>query len=112
MRTGLFRGVGKKKTVEEYIALAVGYHRCSERVHNTALKMHYYLAKNTAPLGLAPSMRGMALVNLAAMENGYRIPVKRWDGLAAYPRLLQRSREFKKVLEQSDDFPNLKHINL
>lgn len=112
MRTGLVRGLGQKKNVEEYIAEAVKYHRCSKRVHDTALKMYYYMAKNTSPLGLAPSMRGMTLVNLAARENGYRIPVKRWDGFAAYNRLLQHSREFKKVLEQSDDFPNLRHISI
>ena len=65
MRTGLVRSSGEKKNVEEYIAEAVQYLRCPKSVQDTALKMYYYMAKNTSFLGLSPSMRGMTLVNLA-----------------------------------------------
>ena len=66
MRTGLVRGSGEKKRVEDYIAESVQYLRCPESVQDTAVKMHHFMAKNTSFLGLSPSMRGMTLVNLAA----------------------------------------------
>jgi len=73
--------------------------------------MHYYTAKNTSFLGLSPSMRAMTLVNLAAIERDEEIPSRRWSdlGLCAYKTLLKHLKEFKEVLEKSDDFPNLKH---
>lgn len=102
----------RKKNVEEYIAEAVQYLRCPKSVQDTALKMYYYMAKNTSFLGLSPSMRGMTLVNLVAKENFYHIRSESWSGLCAYNRLLQHSKEFKNVLEQSDDFANLRRIRI
>jgi hypothetical protein len=112
MRTGLVRSSGEKKKVEEYIAAVVQRLRCPNEVQETALRMYYFMAKNTSFLGLSPSMCGMTLVNLAAKENNHYLGSTEWRGLCAYNRLLQHSKEFKKELEQSDDFPNLKRIKI
>jgi hypothetical protein len=57
MGTGLVWGSGEKKNGEEYIAEAVQYLQCSDFVHDTALKMHYYILKSDSFLGLAQDDR-------------------------------------------------------
>lgn len=111
MRTRFVYNFGTKKNVQEYIVDLVQRLRRSEDVRDTAIKMSYHLAKNTSFLGLYPSMRAMTLVNLAAIERGEDIRSRRWSdlGLCAYKTLLKHSKEFKGVLEKSDDFPNLKY---
>jgi hypothetical protein len=66
---------------------------CFDHVQETALIMINYMAKNTSFGGLAPSMRTMTLVNLAAKEKYEDIPTKRWRelGLGSYNTILKHS---------------------
>ena len=48
MRTGLLRCYGKKDNVQEYINVVIRHLKLSKEVHNTALSMFNYLAKNTS----------------------------------------------------------------
>lgn len=99
MRTGLLRRYGKKDTVQVYIDVVIRYFRLPPEVRDTALDMFNYLAKNTSPRGLAPSMQAMTLVKLAAERKGRRIKAKDWENLASYNTLLEHSRDFDKALD-------------
>lgn len=104
MRTGLLRHYGKKDTVQEYIDVVIRHLRLPSEVRNTALDMYNYIAKNTSPRGLAPSMQAMTLVKLAAERKAKegksrRILVKEWKDLASYHTLLIHSRDFEKDLK-------------
>lgn len=115
MRTGLRRNYGgEMKTVQESIAKVVRILNCPSRVYHTAIDMYHYLGRNTSFRGLSPSMQAITLVNLAAKERSFKILTRRWEeeGLCAYNILLEHSKEFKKVLEKSDQFPNLKYIRI
>jgi hypothetical protein len=72
--------------------------------------MYHHIAMMTAFNGRAPSMLAMTLVNLAALENYEAIPSTAWTGeyTCSYNTLLIHSKKLKAVLEQSDEFPNLK----
>ena len=100
MRTGLLRRYGKKDTVQEYIDVVIRHFRLPPEVRDTALDMFNYLAKNTSPRGLAPSMQAMTLVKLAAERKGRRIKAKDWENLASYNTLLEHSRDFDKALDK------------
>ena len=100
MRTGLLRRYGKKDTVQDYIDVVIKHFGLSKEVHDTALGMFNFLAKNTSFRGLAPSMQAMTLVKLAAERKHRRILAKQWDDLASYNTLLKHSNDFEKDLEK------------
>ena len=86
------------------------HHRCSEHVGEIALKMYNHIAQNSPFSGRSPSMLAMTIVNLAAMECYESIPSSAWSGYdsCSYPILLEHSKEIKKILDKTDDYPNLK----
>lgn len=115
MRTGLVRCYGEKDTVEEYIDIAVRHFRRSKRVRDTAVKYYYYIAKQPKPINdLYKSMLAMTVVFLAAKVHDEGIPSNRWSGehSCSYNTLLKHAIDIKKVLDESDQFPNLRYIRI
>ena len=110
MRTGLVRKYGYRNTVPQYINVVLTHHRCSKRVGEVAMKMYTSVALKSSFSGIYPSMLAMTIVNLAAMECYEGIPSTAWSGndTCSYPTLLEHSKEIKKILDKTDDFPNLK----
>jgi hypothetical protein len=100
MKTGLLRRYGKKDTVQEYIDVLVRHFKLPKEVHDTALSMYNYIAKNSSFSGLAPSMQAMTLVKLAAEKKSRRILVKEWKDLASYNTLLKHSTALEKALDK------------
>lgn len=115
MRTGLVRCYGEKDTVEEYIDVAIKHFRCSREVRNTALKMNHYIAQQPTPISdLYKSMLAMTVVLLSSIENNQRIRSKLWSGecSCSYNTQLIHAKDIKKLLDESNLFPNLKRIRI